>query len=182
MRKIVAGLAISLDGVVEAPDRWHTPFNEEAGQVMGAGLAASDAVLLGRNTYVDFAGMWPNIGDEVPMAGFLNNVPKYVLSNSLKAPLDWANSQLYSGDLAKVVAELKGMPGKNILMPGSPRLVRSLLAEGLLDELTLMVSPVVVGSGMRLYDDLTERVDLDLTDSRTFSNGLVYLSYKPRNA
>jgi dihydrofolate reductase len=182
MRKIKAGLAISLDGVVEAPDRWHTPFNDEMGQVMGAGLAESDAVLLGRNTYVEFAGMWPNVGDEVPMAGFLNNVPKYVLSSTLKAPLDWANSQLYKGELAKVVAELKGMPGKNILMPGSPRLVRSLLAEGLLDELALMVSPVVVGPGMRLYEDLTGRIDLDLVDSRTFSNGVVYLSYRPRSA
>lgn len=180
MRRVVAGLFISLDGVVEAPGRWGFQFlNEEMSKGMVAGVAQADAVLLGRRTYLEFAEMWPKQGNDVPMADFLNNSPKYVVSSTLRPPLAWANSSLLSGDLAEELTELKNAPGKNIQVPGSPRLVRSLLREGLLDELSLSICPVVVGSGMRLFDEITHQVALELVDSRAFSTGALGVTYRP---
>jgi dihydrofolate reductase len=112
---------------------------------------------------------------------FLNNTPKYIASSTLDS-LEWANSSLVTGDLVEEVTRLKQRPGKNILMPGSPRLVRSMLREGLLDELSLMIAPVVVGSGARLFDELTERVPLELTESATLSTGVLSVSYRPVSA
>jgi dihydrofolate reductase len=180
MRKIVAGLFISLDGVVEAPGRWGFQFlNDEMSKRMAMGVAQADAVLLGRRTYLEFAEIWPDQGSSVPMADFLNNSPKFVASATLRPPLAWANSSLISGDLAEALAKLKRQPGKNIQIPGSPRLVRSLLRDGLLDELSLSICPVVVGSGMRLFDGLADRIPLKLVDSRTFSNGALGVTYRP---
>ena len=180
MRKLVAGLAMSLDGVVDSPSNW-IAFDDEMGAVIGAGIERSDAVLLGRRTYLEFADLWPKQGNDVPMAKFLNNTPKYIASSTLDS-LEWANSSLVTGDLVEEVTRLKQRPGKNILMPGSPRLVRSMLREGLLDELSLMIAPVVVGSGARLFDDLTERVPLELTESATLSTGVLSVSYRPVSA
>jgi dihydrofolate reductase len=180
MRKLVAGLAMSLDGVVDSPSNW-IAFDDEMGAVIGAGIARSDAVLLGRRTYLEFADLWPKQGNDVPMAKFLNNTPKYIASSTLDS-LEWANSSLVTGDLVEEVTRLKQRPGKNILMPGSPRLVRSMLREGLLDELSLMIAPVVVGSGARLFDELTERVPLELTESATLSTGVLSVSYRPVSA
>jgi dihydrofolate reductase len=180
MRKLVAGLAMSLDGVVDSPSNW-VAFDDEMGAVIGAGIARSDAVLLGRRTYLEFAELWPKQGNDVPMAKFLNNTPKYIASSTLDS-LEWANSSLVTGDLVEEVTRLKQRPGKNILMPGSPRLVRSMLREGLLDELSLMIAPVVVGSGARLFDELTERVPLELTESATLSTGVLSVSYRPVSA
>ncbi len=180
MRKIVAGLFITLDGVVESPSKW-VLFNDEMGEMMAAGIADADAILLGRRTYLEFADLWPKQGSDGPMAHFLNNSPKYIVSSTLDR-LEWANSSLVTGGLAEVVAKLKGQPGKNIQVPGSPRLVRSLLREGLLDEISLMVQPIVLGSGMRLFDEMTDQVGLKLVDSRTFSNGVVSVTYQPARA
>jgi len=180
MRKLVAGLFISLDGVVEAPDRWQSPyFNDELMAGISAGVAQADTILLGRRTYLQFAQMWPAMGSDSPMAEFMNRTPKHVASRSLAPPLDWANSHLITGDLAEALGKLKEQPGRNIQVPGSPRLVRSLLRDGLLDELTLSLHPLVVGSGMRLFDDLTEHIRLDLVDSTTLSTGVVGLTYRP---
>lgn len=180
MRKVVAGLFISLDGVVEAPDRWQSPyFNAELMAGISAGVARADTILLGRRTYLQFAQMWPAMGNDSPMAEFMNRAPKYVASRTLEPPLDWANSQLITGDLAEALGTLKEQPGQHIQVPGSPRLVRSLLRDGLLDELTLSLHPLVVGSGMRLFDDLSEQVRLDLVDSTTLSTGVVGLTYRP---
>lgn len=185
MRKIVAGLAITLDGVVESPSEsgWMR-FDGEMWEVIGAGIAQSDAILLGRRTYLGFAALWPNLGSDVPMATFMNQTPKYVVSSTLSRQdtVAWANSSLVGGDLAAVVATLKQQPGKNIQVPGSPRLVRSLLRDGLLDELSLMVHPVVVGSGMRLFDEMTHQVALTLVDSRTLSTGVLSVTYRPASA
>jgi dihydrofolate reductase len=179
MRKIVAGLAMSLDGVVESPNEWGMQyFNDEVMEVISAGVAQADAVLLGRRTYLEFAALWPNKGSEVPMADFLNNAPKYVVSTTLET-LAWANSSLVTGDLADELTKLKQQPGKNILIPGSPRLVRSLLREGLLDELALNICPIVVGSGLRLFDETTDHVRLELVESRTYSTGVVGVGYRP---
>jgi dihydrofolate reductase len=182
MRKIVAGLAITLDGVVEAPSSngWML-YDDEMGEIIGAGIAQADAILLGRRTYLEFAELWPKLGSDVPMADFMNNTPKYIVSSTL-GTLDWANSSLVTGDLATVVAKLKEQPGRNIQIPGSPRLVRSLLREALLDELSLMVHPIVLGSGMRLFDDMTDRVRLTLVESRTLSSGVLGVTYRPASA
>lgn len=177
MRKIVAGLFISLDSVVESPENWLLS-NDEMWEVIGAGIAQADAILLGRRTYQQFAELWPNQGSEVPMADFLNNTPKHVVSSTLDT-LEWANSSLVTGDLAEEVAKLKKQPGKNIQIPGSPRVVRSLLRDGLLDELSLMIHPIVVGSGMRLFDEMTDQVRLKLVESRTLNTGVLSVTYQP---
>ncbi len=180
MRKIVAGLLMSLDGVVESPNDWGWGryFNDEMKQGIAAGIAQADAVLLGRRTYLEFAGLWPQQGSEVLMSDFLNNSPKYVVSSTLQPLLEWANSTLLTGDLATALTRLKQQRGKNILIPGSPTLVRSLLSAGLLDQLNLNVCPVVVGQGMRLFDGIKHHVSLKLTESTTLKTGVLGLTYE----
>jgi dihydrofolate reductase len=180
MRKIVAGLFISLDGVVESPDKWHFPyFNDEMGQAVGAQMAAADTMLLGRRTYQEFASYWPHQTSDVPPADYMNNTPKLVVSTTLKAPLEWQNSTLISGNFAQELTRLKRQPGKNIATTGSATLVRSLLRDNLLDELNLLLHPIVVGSGKRLFDDGIGQVPLKLVDSKTFSTGVLSLTYEP---
>jgi dihydrofolate reductase len=154
MRKVVASLFISLDGVVERPDQWHFPyFNDEMGQAVGEGMATSDTMLLGRRTYEEWAGYWPDkTAADDPYAEYINNVPKHVVSTTLKPPLAWRNSSLVAGDVREQITNLKQQPGKEIAISGSISLVGSLLREGLLDELSLLVFPVVVGKGKRLFD------------------------------
>ncbi len=132
MRKIVAGLFMSLDGVVESPNTWAFSryLDAEMSQRIGAGILQADAVLLGRRTYEEFAKLWPTQPNNVPMARFLNGSPKYVVSASLRAPLEWANSTLVQGNLDEALASLREQPGKNIQVPGSPTLVRALLRAG----------------------------------------------------
>jgi dihydrofolate reductase len=175
MRKIVSGLFISLDGVVEAPDQWHFPyFNEEMGNAVQSMMDSGDAMLLGRRTYEEFAAYWPTSTDD--FADHMNGTPKYVVSNTLTSA-EWQNSTLISGDVSKELAQLKEQPGGNLAMTGSGTLVRSLLREGLLDELHLLVHPIVVGNGSRLFDD-GPQVPLRLTDSQTFSTGVLHLTYE----
>jgi dihydrofolate reductase len=176
VRKIVAGLAVTLDGVVDSPSGNWMMFNDEMQEIIDAGVAEADAILLGRRTYLEFAAMWPRLGGDVPMADFMNGTPKYVASSTLRS-LEWAGSTLLTGDLATELAELKRRPGKNIQVPGSPRLVRSLLADGLLDELSLMIHPVVLGTGARLFDGQADRMDLKLQDSRTLGTGVISATY-----
>jgi dihydrofolate reductase len=179
MRKVVAGLFISLDGVVEAPETWHFPyFNDEMGQAVGAQIAESDTMLLGRRTYEEFASYWPNQGSDVELADVMNGTPKLVASTTLKE-LDWQNSTLIEGDVAEALTELKAGPGKDISITGSPTLVRSLLGAGVLDELRLLVHPIVVGTGKRLFPDGTDRAPLRLAKSETFSTGVLSLTYVP---
>ncbi len=179
MRKIVAGLFISLDGVVEAPDQWHFPyFNDEMGEAVQSQMDASDTMLLGRVTYQEFASYWPNSSDDADLANFMNNTPKLVVSNTLTT-LEWQNSTLITGDVAAQLTALKALPGKNIGITGSGTLVRSLLRDGVLDELNLLVHPIAVGNGKRLFDGLTGQVPLELAESKTFSTGVLSLSYRP---
>jgi dihydrofolate reductase len=182
MRKIIAGLFLSLDGVYEAPDQWHFPyFNDEMGAAVGELMAAADTMLLGRVTYEEFAGYWPQqSSDDVDAADFMNNTPKLVVSNSLKTPLAWQNSTLISGDVGAELTKLKQQPGKNISITGSGTLVRTLLRDGLLDELRLLVHPIVIGSGKkRLFPAENEQELLELVDAQTFSTGVLYLTYQP---
>jgi dihydrofolate reductase len=182
MRRIVVIEFLSLDGVMEAPDQWHFPyFNDEMGEEIGAAMAQADAMLMGRVLYEEWAAFWPQQDpEEDPIAARMNGVQKYVVSTTLKGPLAWSNSTLIGGnEFAEEISRLKQQPGKDISISGSGSLVRALLQHGLLDELRLMVHPVVVGSGKRLFEEGADRIALELVDSRTFSTGVVYLTYRP---
>jgi len=180
MRKITAGLFIALDGVVEAPDQWHFPyFNDEMGVAVGGQLGAADTVLLGRETYDSFAGAWPDRetggGEDAEFAKKLGDTRKIVVSRQA-LQFTWRNSEQLDGDLVEAVTALKNEPGGEIGMSGSVSVVRQLLAAGLLDELHLLVHPIVVGKGMRLFDD-GESIPLKLLSSQTFETGVLYLVY-----
>jgi len=178
VRKVVAGLFISLDGVTQSPDKWQFDhFDAEIMAAMGAHIAEEDAVLLGRVTYQEWASYWPTSTDE-PYASHINNTPKYVVSTTLER-VEWKNSTLIKGNLAEEIAKLRQQPGKNIGVAGSPTLVESLLQNDLLDELTLMVHPVVVGGGKRLFKEGRDLKRLKLMDSRTTSTGVVILTHQP---
>jgi dihydrofolate reductase len=179
MRKIVAGLFISLDGVVERPDQWHFPyFSPEMGEIVGAQMGETDAMLLGRQTYQEFASFWPEQDSDVEPAGFMNGVQKIVVSNTLTEG-DWQPALIVSGDVNGQLAALKAQPGKHMSITGSASLVRSLLRDGLLDELRLLVHPIVVGKGQRLFDNLDESIGLALLSTRTIPNGVLYQVYGP---
>ncbi len=181
MRKVAASLFLSLDGVSEAPELWHFPyFNDEMRAVIGAAMSSSDAFLLGRRTYEDWAAYWPGqSAADNPMAAYINGTPKYVASTTLDE-VSWENSTLLGANVAGAVAELKAGPGKEITISGSSTLVRSLLAEGLVDELRLMVHPVVVGRGGRLFENgSTAPASLELVDAQTFRTGVLSLTYRP---
>ncbi|MHB8645883.1 MAG: dihydrofolate reductase family protein [Thermomicrobiales bacterium] len=179
MRKIVAGLFISLDGVIEAPETWHFPyFTDEMGAAVAAQMDAADTMLLGRRTYEEFAGFWPNQSNDDPFAARMNNTPKIVVSTTLDA-VTWQNATLIRGNVAEALTQVKQQPGKQIGVTGSATLVRSLLRERLLDELWLMVHPIVVGSGKRLFPDGCERTPLTLVSSQTYSTGVLSLIYQP---
>lgn len=183
MRKIVAGLFISLDGVIEAPHEWHFPyFNDEMGQEVGAQMAAADTMLLGRQTYQEFASYWPQQPSDVEPADYMNNTPKVVVSTTLTSVDDWQSSTLIGGNVAEEMRKLKEQPGKNIGITGSATLVRTLLRDGLLDELRLLIHPIVVGSGKRLFTDESGRVPLKLVESKTFSTGVIAVTYVPADA
>ena len=181
MRKVVAAEFVSLDGVFEAPDQWHFPyFNDEMEQAIGEGFAASDAMLMGRVNYEEWAAYWPEQDpEENPIADTMNTRQKYVVSTTLGEPLQWSNSTLIKENVAQEIEKLKKGPGKDIVISGSGTLVRSLLGYGLLDELKLMVHPIVVGSGKRLFEEEAETKPLELVDSKTFSTGVLYLTYRP---
>ena len=180
MRKIVAGEFISLDGVVESPDQWHfSYFNDEMGEAVGSDMTSADALLLGRRTYQEFAAAWPSQPDDEPGAEFMNNTPKFVVSTTLDSVADWKNSNLIKGNFVEEITKLKQQPGRNIGISGSPTLVRSLLRDGLLDELHLLVHPIVVGTGKRLFDDGIGKVPLKLVESKTFTTGVLSLRYAP---
>jgi dihydrofolate reductase len=181
MRKVVAAEFLSLDGVMESPDKWHFPyFNDEMGEVIGEGFAASDAMLMGRVNYEEWAEYWPKQDpEENPVAAVMNDFRKYVVSMTLEEPLEWSNSTLIKGNVAEEIEKLKNQPGMDIAISGSATLVRSLLRYGLLDELKLMVHPILVGGGKRLFDEKAETKPLELVNSKTFSTGVLYLTYRP---
>jgi dihydrofolate reductase len=182
MRKIVASFFLSLDGVSEAPQNWHFPYlNDELGEAVGAQMAESDAMLLGRRTYEEFAAAFADADPDNQMAAQMTDTPKYVVSTTLGA-LDWKNSTLIKDDVAGQVARLKAQPGKNIAISGSAVLVRSLLRDGLIDELCLLLHPVVVGSGARLFEEIGAKIPLTLTSSQTFSTGVLSLVYAPASS
>jgi dihydrofolate reductase len=176
LSKILAGLFMSLDGVVEDPGKWSMPyFNEQVGEIISANMQASDAMLLGRQTYEEWADYWPGkTAEDDPFADYINNVPKYVVSRTLKEPLEWKGSTLVTD--VDGVRDLKGKPGKGLAISGSITLIGSLLRERLLDELSLLVSPILIGSGKRLFES-PQQVPLRLIGSRTLDNGVLAIQY-----
>ena len=179
MRKIVAGLFISLDGVVTAPHEWQFDvFDADMGAAMTQMMAQTDTVLLGRVTYQDWAPYWPTSTDE-PFASFINTTPKYVVSTTLDA-VDWSNATLITGDLAAALTGLKAQPGATITVMGSPTLVLWLLENNLLDELILMIHPVVAGHGARLFPDERTLRRLRLVDTTITGSGVIIATYQPR--
>ncbi|HEV7963482.1 MAG TPA: dihydrofolate reductase family protein [Actinoplanes sp.] len=184
MKKIIAGVFIALDGVVEAPDQWHFPYyNDEMGAAVDATLGAADTILFGRKTYDSFAGAWPDReaagGEDAHFAKVLGDVRKIVVSNQ---PLEftWRNSEQLQGDLVETVTALKNEPGAGtIAMSGSVSVVRQLLAAGLLDELHLLMHPIAVRKGMRLFDEGEPPIPLRLISSQAFETGVLNLVYGP---
>jgi dihydrofolate reductase len=188
VRKVIASEFVSLDGVMEDPG-WTFQFtSEEQQRFKFDELAESDALLLGRVTYEGFAAAWPNMMKQYEgprrselgeYADMMNGYPKYVVSTTLEEPLEWNNSTLIKGNVAEAVSNLKQQPGKDLLIFGSGDLLNALMQHDLIDEYRLMIYPVVVGSGKRLFRDGSDTTDLRLVDSKTFGSGVVVLTYEP---
>lgn len=183
MRKILATMFISLDGVVEAPDQWHFPyFNDQMGAAVGRVMVGADTFLIGRVTYDSFAGAWPDrelAGEEdAEFAKSLGDTRKVVVSRQ-NLEFTWRNSELLKGELIEGVRALKNEPGGHIAISGSPSIVRQLLDAGLLDELHLLVHPIAVRKGIRLFEEGTDPVPLKLVASETFETGVLDLIYVP---
>jgi dihydrofolate reductase len=179
MRKIKSNFFISLDGVVESPDKWHFAyFNDEMGAAVDAGFATADAILMGRVLYNEWAAYWPDHADQ-PFGDVINSIKKYVVSNSLQAA-EWENSEIISGAVAQKLIDLKARDGGDIAMSGSPTTVRWLLRERLVDQLNLLMHPIIVGEGMaRLFPADEPRIPLELVSAETFKTGVLSLSYAP---
>ena len=180
MRRIVVSEFVSLDGVVEDP-RWTFRFgSEERERFKLAELAESDALLLGRVTYEGFAEAWPRMNDEAGFAGMMNGYPKHVVSETLHEPLEWNNSTLIKDNVVERIADLKRQEGKDIAVHGSATLVRTLMEHDLVDELRLMVFPVVVGKGKRLFGEAEDTKAMRLVDAKPLGpNGVLVLTYRP---
>jgi dihydrofolate reductase len=175
VRKLKLAMYVSLDGVVEGPD-WTAPFwNDELSDLQGDYLYSSDALLLGRVTYEGFAAAWPNMEESTGEFGKkMNSMPKFVASNTLDQA-EW-NASIIEGDLATEVKKLKEAPGRDLLIYGSGTLVDQLTDLGLIDEYRLMIHPVIVGPGKRLFD-VHDKQTLRLTDATTTKTGVVVTTY-----
>ncbi|GAB2557509.1 dihydrofolate reductase family protein [Nocardia heshunensis] len=186
MRKITAGMFMSLDGVIADPQDWHFPyFNEEMGEGVSVLAAGADTMLFGRVTYDGFAGAWPEReaagGEDAGFAKALGDMRKVVFSHG-QVDLSWRNSEQPQGDLVEVVTALKAEPGGDITLSGSTSIVQQLLAAALIDELHLFVHPVVLRNGaMRLFDEGTP-IPLQLLSATTFKTGVLHLVYGPAEA
>lgn len=185
MARIVVTEFISVDGVVEGPSGteefervgWTDPFKRgpEGNEFKVEETMASDAMLLGRVTYEQFAAVWPHV--EGDFANTFNSMPKYVVSSTLKDP-EWNNTTVLSGDVIEDVSQLKQRYERDIVVHGSPRLARTLIEHDLVDELRLMVFPIVVGAGKRLFDSTSETKRLRLLATKTFGDGIHLLVYQ----
>ena len=176
MRRVVVAEFLSLDGVMEAPEKWTFQFwNDEMAKFKHDELFASDAHLLGRVTYQIFAAAWPSRTGE--FADRMNNLPKYVVSATLEKA-EWKDSHVIKENVAEGIAKLKQQSGQDILVAGSGTLVQTLVQHNLIDEYHLLVYPVVLGSGKRLFKDASQTT-LKLVDTKAFSSGVVLLSYVP---
>jgi dihydrofolate reductase len=192
MGKIVAFLSMTLDGVVQSPGRpdedtrggfpfggWAAPYAEpDVGLKVGQSMASAGALLLGRRTYEDFYGYWPHQTDN-PFTEVLHDTPKYVASTTLREPLPWNNSILLKGDVPSAVADLRSARDKNVVVLGSTALVQSLIAAGVIDEYLLLIHPLVLGTGRRLFPDGWAG-RLGLADATPTKTGVVVATYQPQ--
>jgi dihydrofolate reductase len=178
MAKIISSFFISLDGVVESPDQWHFPYwSDEMGAVVEAGMQSAAGFLMGRKLYDEWSSYWTTTDQDQDAARALNDTKKYVVTNSLEKA-EWNNTTIISGDVAARLRELKEQVEGDLQMSGSATTVRWLLANGLIDELSLLVHPIVVGHGRRLFED-TQTYPLKLAKSETFKTGVLHLTYTP---
>jgi len=177
--RLVATEYLSLDGVFEEPGRWSGPwFKEEAGQFKWAELRASDALLLGRRTYEGFAAAWPKMPNTGEFGEKMNSMPKYVVSSTLEK-VEWSGSRLIKGNVPEEIKELKKQPGGDLLLSGSGQLFNGMMRENLIDIYRFMLHPVVLGKGMRLFEDGVEQRKLKVADSKRFATGIIVLEYEP---
>jgi dihydrofolate reductase len=180
MRKIVVTEFLSLDGVMENPS-WTFPYwNDETARFKGEETTADDILLLGRVTYQGFAAAWPERTDVESGGVYFNGVRKYVVSNTLKS-LEWNNSHLISGDVVEEIRKLKQQGGETLVVHGSATLAQTLMQHDLVDRYRLLVYPVVLGTGKRLFNE-GATATLKLVESRTFSTGVTALIYEPARA
>jgi dihydrofolate reductase len=194
MRKLIVNEFLTLDGVMQAPggqdeDRsggfehggWQQPyFDEISGEAVVTGLAKAGGFVLGRRTWEIFAAYWPTApAEERGVADPLNTLPKYVASRTLSEPLGWSGSTLIAGTVTEGVRRLKSESGKDLHVFGSGDLVQTLMGNDLIDEYRLMIHPVVLGSGTRLFREGTSRRPLALTDSKTSTTGVLITTYRP---
>jgi dihydrofolate reductase len=193
MRKVIVSEFLTVDGVMQAPggsdeDReagfehggWQMPyFDDVAGAAVGEGFQSAGGLLLGRKTYDIFAGYWPNQPADDPFVATMNGLPKFVASRTLEEPLKWENSTLLKGDVAQAVAKLKEESGGHLQVVGSGDFAQTLIREGLVDEYALLVHPLLLGTGKRLFRDGNPRTPLKLVDSKTSTTGTVILTYRP---
>ena len=186
MAPLIVSEFITLDGVVEAPGGesshphtgWTTSyFSDEQGQFKFDEVMEAESLLIGRNTYDGFSAAWPNY--EGPFADKMNSMPKYVISSTLTDPLAWNNSTVLSGDVVEEVKALKERDTGPIVVAGSATLVRTLIDEGLVDELRLMVFPVVIGGGLRPFSDERTKSTFELVETTRFDSGVVNYTYRP---
>lgn len=192
MSEVIVIEHLTLDGVMQAPGRqdedlrggfkhggWAVPNNDEVmGRAMGEGMAQGGPLLLGRRTYEDFYSFWPKQKDN-PFTEVLNDTQKYVASTTLTEPLPWSNSTLLKGDAAQAVAKLKEQTGRDIGVLGSGELVQSLMRNHLVDKYVLMIHPLVLGAGQRLFPDGSPFATLRLINSVTTTKGVVIATYEP---
>ena len=182
MGKIVAQTFVTLDGVMETPEKWQFP-NELDSEALGAyvneAYSSAEAVLLGRRTYEAFAGYWPSQPDTNPFAPLLNRKPKYVVTKTLKT-LEWSNSMRVEGGVPDGVAKLRKSIAGSILIPGSATLVSGLTSHGLVDEYQVILHPVVVGRGKKLFQEGVEPTLFELVDTKTFKTGVIGLTYRSK--
>lgn len=193
MSKVVLFTSLTLDGVMQAPARpdedrrggfayggWATPYADSVmGTVAGESMGTSGALLLGRRTYEDFFSVWPNRPKPNPFTDVLNNTRKYVASTTLKEPLAWQNSTLLKGDAATAVARLREQPGKDIVILGSGELAQSLMRRNLIDTYLLLIHPLVLGTGRRLFREDGPKIALRLAGAKTTTAGVVVATYHP---
>jgi dihydrofolate reductase len=179
MRRIVASEYVSLDGVMDDPGQWSRPFwRDEAATFKYDELFASDTLLLGRVTYEGFANAWPSMEGTGNFGERMNSMPKVVVSTTLQNPA-WNNSRVISQNVVEELANLKDEPGQDILLAGSGKLLHSLMEHDLVDEYRLMLHPVVVGGGKKLFENETQTTSLTLVEAKPLASGIVILTYHP---
>lgn len=196
MAKIIVNNNVTLDGVMQGPARpdederggftrggWALPYADAtAGRLMAEGATTTGALLLGRRTYEDFYSVWPKRTDGNPFTPVLNAALKYVASTTLTEPLPWENSTLLTGDAADAVASLRARPGKDILILGSGALIQSLMRRNLIDRYVLLIHPLTLGEGRRLFPDGAPPATLRLISATTTPTGVIVVTYEPTEA